>query len=125
MGVAEHRQPVGRERRRRLGRGGRAFRRLAGQAVHQVKIDRPDPGRAQPFDHALDLVEGLDAVDAGLHLGVEGLDAQADAGDAGLARRRDEGVGQQAGIQFGGDLGAGAQAQARAQTPDQGGEMGR
>ena len=119
MGVAEHGHPVRPQRHRRLGRGRHIVGGLAGQAVHQVEIDRRDPGLAQPVVGGGDLVEGLDAVDTGLHIRIERLHPQAGAGHARLARGVDEGVGQHARIQLGRHLGAGPQRKTPGQMADE------
>lgn len=85
--------------------------RLTGQAIHQVEIDRANTSAAQPVVGRRDYLEWLNPVDPGLDLGIKGLDAQADSRDASLARRVDEGLGQHARIEFGGDFGPRPQAE--------------
>jgi len=55
---------------------------LLRQAVDQVDAHRAEAGGARGVDHRARLALGLDAVDGALHLGVEVLDAQADAVEA-------------------------------------------
>ena len=69
VGVAEYRQPVGRELQRAGNRFGHAGGGLMGQAVHQVDVDRANPSPAQRVGAGPGGFERLDAVDRLLHRG--------------------------------------------------------
>ena len=82
MRIAEHRQPVGPKRKRRLKRRCERVDGLERQPVHQIEIDRRHAGRAQAGDGARNHLGRLNTPDRGLDGGIEGLYAQADASNA-------------------------------------------
>ena len=82
MGVTEQRQPIRLQAGRRIHRSPDAAQVLMRQAVHQIDIDRLDPGLSQPIDDPSRGRERLDAIDRFLHLGIDILQADAGAGDA-------------------------------------------
>jgi hypothetical protein len=80
--VAEDRDAVGAHCGGESGAGRDMRAVLARQAVHQVEVDRADPGAPQPPDRRLHLRFRLDAADPRLHRGVHVLHAKARAGEA-------------------------------------------
>ena len=87
VGIAEHREPLGPHRQRSVERFGQVLGSLAGEAIHQVEVDRADAAGAQTAHGAGDGFCGLDAADGALDARAEGLDAEADAVDAVAGQR--------------------------------------
>ena len=87
MGIAEYRHPVGPHFGRQIDGTLHVFDGLVWQAVHEIEVDRLDPGRAQPFHHLRRHLVRLDAVDRLLHPVVKILNAQAGPVDAGPRQR--------------------------------------
>ena len=125
VGITEHRHPVGFQQQCLFDGFGEIDNALAGQAIHQVEIDRLDAGTAELVHGGHDGVEGLDAVDEFLHVRRERLHTQADAVDAGS--RQHLGIARLNGarIKFHGDFGAVCHVELGAQRRDNAGQHGR
>ena len=82
VGVVVEREAVGIEREHGVDGGFDAFERLVRQAVNQIYAHRFKTGFACRFNHFAGFFHGLDAVDGGLHFGVEILYAHAHAVEA-------------------------------------------
>ena len=86
MGIAEHGKAFRRQLHHQFGTFLAAFRRLVGQAVHQVEIDAVDTGAAERHNGSFGHGVGLNAVDGALDSRVEILHAEAGAVDPARAR---------------------------------------
>jgi hypothetical protein len=83
-----------------------------GQPVHEVDVDAREAERARVLDQPLRLLDGLLAVHRVLHLGVEVLDAHADAAEAEAGERLEVRARRDAGVHLEGLLGVGADREA-------------
>ena len=83
--VVEHRQAVRLQADDFFHGARKVQRRLLGQAVDQVDIDRAKLQGARCIDHGAGFLQALQAVDRPLHLGVEVLQADAHAVEAQFA----------------------------------------
>ena len=124
MGIAEHGEPIGRERddpvdgRDDVGHG------LARQAVHQVEVDLGDSGGAERVDGVRDRLERLHPVDGALDRRREVLDAEARPRDAEFGERGDDVAVESPRIDLDGDLGIVGEAEPAGDAGHQSAELG-
>ena len=80
--ITEERQAVGLKRQYFCHAVANCAFRLAGQAIHEVKVDTANAGGAKTPHDAFGHVERLNAVDGALHGGIEVLNSQTNPRDA-------------------------------------------
>src|SRR5271156_2504610 len=86
VGVAEHGDAIGRERQSFINRVLETFRGLVGQAVDQIHVEAFETELARGGDQIARHFVGLHAMNRFLHLGLEILDAHAQAVEAEAAQ---------------------------------------
>ncbi len=124
VGIAEQRDAGRIEPDRERDHGLDAGDILVRQAVHQIEVDGRNAVAAKPAADPFDNLERLVTVDRRLDLGVEVLDADAGAVDAGRGQGGDIVLGRVARVDLDGELGAGGDIEGLTQGGDQGQPVG-